>query len=479
MKNITVLSLLKSLNKDEMNEFKDFIHSPFFNKSKNLVSLFAILKIYASNESSDLTKEELFTRLYPGKKFNYGIMNNLLYELNKLGEKYLEYKRMSKFKIDRQIYAMSEMFSRGLTIALERNIRETEKLMESESKNDGYFYDKLNFDTLKNNYFIRYNAKKENLDFAKSSNEWLISYFLIKFFRINYNNLIQKYNFEIFDNVDFIESLLNYVNTNKFEYEPVIRIYYNMFMTLYRSADERYFYEQSVLLRKSAEMLSRTELFNIYITQCNYCQKKIREGNTKYRQLLFDIYKEMLQIGLTNYEGSTFIPLRLFRNIVQASLDVKEFDWVQKFIKLYSDKLEPEGSGNEIILSKSKIYFAKGEYRNSLGELSKVKFDSVIDKPVFYIMQCKANFETGDIDSIENNIDTFRHFIRYDKLLSAEIKKTLEHFISAVVILTKLKWKDYKDSALKLEKLEKNLSDEGTIEKEWFLEKINSIKKSK
>lgn len=477
MKNITVLSLLKSLNKDEINEFKDFIHSPFFNKNKNLISLYGILKNYVSNDSLNLTKEEIFTKLYPGKKYNYGIMNNLLYELNKLGEKYLEYKRMSKFKIDRQIYAMSEMFSRGLTIALERNIRETEKLMEKESKNDGYFYDRLNFDTLKNNYFIRYNAKKENLDFAKSSNEWLISYFLIKFFRINYNNLIQKYNFEIFENVDFIESLIKYVNTNKFEFEPVIRIYYNMFMTIYKSSDESYYKEQSDLIKQSADMLSRTELFNIYITQCNYCQKKIREGIIRYRQILFENYKKMLEAELYNYEGNTFIPQRLFRNIVQAALDVKNFDWVKKFISDYSERLEPAGRENEIILSNSKTFFAKEDYRNSMAELAKVKFDSVIDKPVFYIMQCKANFEIGDIDSIENSIDSFRHFIRYDKLLSAEIKKSLESFISAIVLLTRMKWKDTKNKTQKLDKLRKNLSAEETIEKEWLLEKINNFNK--
>jgi hypothetical protein len=477
MENSTLLSLLKSLNDDEFNEFEDFIKSPFFNKNRRILDLFGILKRHYPHfeDKAIISKESVFDKLYPDKKYNYGVMNNLVYELNKLGEKFLEYKRYSKFKVDRQIYVMSELFNRGLRLSLERNIRTTEKILDEQSKNDGYFYDRLNFDTLKNNYFVRYESKTEKFNFAEHSNQWLISYFLIKFFRINYNNLIQKYNFDVFGDIDFIEELLEFVRKNKFAFEPVIEIYYNMFMTQFRSEERIYYTKLWQLVRKNSGLLSNTEIFNLYICLCNYCLKKITTGDKSYNDDLFALYCEMLKMGLFNYEDKGYIAPRLFRNIVQASVNKKEFKWALKFINDYSIRLEPAVRENEMRLSMAYYYLSNKDYTNSLAELSKVRFEALIDKPHFYLMQCKLNYELENLDALENNIDSFRHFISYDKFISKEIKQLFSGFIRIIVSLVKFKLKDHADKSFRIQKLKEKLHSENIIEKDWLLEKIDCI----
>ena len=82
--------VIKALSPAELKSFELFVESPYYNSNKAVVKLFKLLRMYLQKKSGKpLQEEDLFKQIYPGKKYNYGIMKNLLSELFRLCEKFL------------------------------------------------------------------------------------------------------------------------------------------------------------------------------------------------------------------------------------------------------------------------------------------------------------------------------------------------------------------------------------------------------
>ena len=91
MKNSTLIEILRTFSKDEMARFDDFTASPYHNKKSNVTKLYRSLKKFAPDFPPEkIAKEEIWKLVFPGKEYNYGIMKNLIYDLNKLAVKFLE-----------------------------------------------------------------------------------------------------------------------------------------------------------------------------------------------------------------------------------------------------------------------------------------------------------------------------------------------------------------------------------------------------
>src|SRR5688572_27679534 len=84
------INLLKTFSGDEFREFGLFLDSPFHNKDKILTALYNILKnFHPCFDSSRLTKEKVFAKLYPGKKYNDARIRNLFSDLLKCAQDFL------------------------------------------------------------------------------------------------------------------------------------------------------------------------------------------------------------------------------------------------------------------------------------------------------------------------------------------------------------------------------------------------------
>lgn len=85
MQKSTVIEILRTFTQDELKEFEDFVSSPYFNKNKSINKLYDVVRKYHPDfKSDDIKKENLWKRIYPGKKYNYGTMKNLIFDLNRL-----------------------------------------------------------------------------------------------------------------------------------------------------------------------------------------------------------------------------------------------------------------------------------------------------------------------------------------------------------------------------------------------------------
>ena len=90
MNNSKLIRLLKLIEPEEIKDFTKFLKSPFFNSNKQCLSLYSYLSIHhPSFNSPKLAKEKVFKKLFPGRKYNYNILSNLMSQLTALTEEYL------------------------------------------------------------------------------------------------------------------------------------------------------------------------------------------------------------------------------------------------------------------------------------------------------------------------------------------------------------------------------------------------------
>ena len=90
-----LFAVLAVLSKEEVKDFDTFINSPIFNSNKNVCKTVGYLKkIHPTFMGKNAEPEKVYTVLFPGKKFNEQILNNLYTEINKLLKRYFALKEL-------------------------------------------------------------------------------------------------------------------------------------------------------------------------------------------------------------------------------------------------------------------------------------------------------------------------------------------------------------------------------------------------
>jgi hypothetical protein len=455
-------------------QFEHFVNSPYFNKKTAVVSLFNYLKDFYPkfDNTKKLERESLYRILYPGKPYNYGVIKNIIYEFTLLGEKFLEFTCCNKNKPELYRNLLNELINRDLKKSFKKNLKNAELLLHKERKGDIYFRNKMDIELLKFNFHIKKEVRTEKLDFDFNAGRLLISYFLIKFFKINYNNLVTQNNFGKPGYIHFLDEVLNYFRKTP-EIDPVILLYYNKFMLLY-TEDETYYRKFKQLVREQMKNLNRKELFNTYINLLNYCFGKIASGEWSYYKELFEIYNEMLSNKIYTSAENDYFDAVLFRLAAETGVKLKKFDWSKRFIKQYSEKLHPKLKLNEINIAFANYFFMKKNYDETQNLLAQTNINTVYDKIYIYIIQSMLYYETKQFESLISEIDAIRHFIINDKILSIENRNSFQKYLKYLNQLVKLNTNEQADKGLSINKLKKSLiSEKGILEKHWLLEKIS------
>ena len=76
MKNSQIIKLLRTFDPKEIRRFSEFISSPYFNKNKNVIKLYEVIrKAYPDFEQEKFTKENVFSKIFPGKKYIMTILS--------------------------------------------------------------------------------------------------------------------------------------------------------------------------------------------------------------------------------------------------------------------------------------------------------------------------------------------------------------------------------------------------------------------
>jgi len=113
MINYKAIDILRTFTKEDLKRFKDFLRSPFFNKSGKLAKFYdSLIVFYPEFNSKFLKEEKLLKRVNPDLPFNKSTMLNLFSDLAKAAEKYFIQLGIQKNETESLDFLRDELFKR-------------------------------------------------------------------------------------------------------------------------------------------------------------------------------------------------------------------------------------------------------------------------------------------------------------------------------------------------------------------------------
>ena len=476
MKNSQLIKLLKTLSPKEIKRFNEFISSPYFNKNKNVIKLFGVIrKAYPDFKQEKIARENVFFKISPGKKYNGNTLRVLIHLLYENARKFLAYSPIEKDIITYKQELVSELFKREL---YNESIKEIDKTISEIEKTDirdqNYFLYKYSFEDYKLHCLRKMKQEKYEKYITKSSIETPFKNLTYSFFlnllsyysmALNHNKI---YKIDI-DTVHF-EKLFSCFDYKLFNDSPLIQIHYNIIMIV-KTNDEKYFYRVKNLVQKLEKSLDPVGLHSAYINMQNFCLGKITAGEKRFRRELFEIMKLNLEKKIHKYEPH--MHQNFYKNVLRTAAELKEFEWANDFIESYKNELHPDIKEAVYFYCKAFLEAEKNNLEKSLDYLSTSKTDDILLKTDLKLLQARIYYELNCYDVLSSAIDSIRHFLKGNKFIPENKKIRFTTFIN---FLSSLNNTQLKKDVYKILELKENISKSENLQwKDWFIKKIEEL----
>ncbi|HMS35399.1 MAG TPA: hypothetical protein PKC91_15060 [Ignavibacteria bacterium] len=477
----SLLEILRTFSKEELMKFEDFILSPYFNKIKNVNKLFLHINKYAPEFSNEnLGKEKVWRNLFPGKDYNYGIMKNLIHELNKLSIKFIEMENYNQLKYESNVNVIQQFKSRGLLNLFDKKIRESKDQLEnSVSDSDSFYYNYILELFEIHVLSLRHDIKEvRNYDF-NLYNMNLIRYFYTMFFDTN----------SIFCQISFLYNK----PLDREKIDPVVRSYelspyrnfivdsqYYAFKIVYDPFCDENYYKLKELFYDHFDKYSARDKYMFAIALLNFCKNNSYTGNSFYIKERYQYNKLIADKELFFFDNIVFIDRYLFMSIVIAGCTAGEFEWCGKFIKKYEKNLEEKNREQTMNFAYTHLNFKSKNYEKALSYLSNCSNAAGMDKINIKVYEFFLYYELGYHEELINLADTSRHFVKHDKTISGEGKRLFSNFVNIIRRLSEYRYglKNNSKHKYEIEDIKNFISKNQISNKYWLNQKISELEES-
>lgn len=492
-----LIELLKSFTNKDLMWFSKFLNSPFFNNRKRIIKLYKVLRRYHPEfEHKNFTKENLYKAVFGKSKYNDSTFRNLMSDLLKLALQYLKQEGMEKKESESSFFIADELMRKGAFQLFKNTMISNAKILDSKKTFDADFF--LNkYRTITESFYINLLTRKViKKPFAVSETEKMINgiahiltFFILESIKHNDNLLKYSNTYNIKKNTEIVsefleifnfEKLISYIRKHSTVSIPIVEIYYNLIKTFAFFENEKYYQEYKNILTRYANLLGKTDVNFLYARLIDYCVMKKNAGVNCSFDIdleIFNMYQIYIGKGYYITDSSKYLPFDIYRNVLLNCIIVKNLTYMEEFIKKYSKYLLPEHVHSIVNYSNALLYFEKGIFSNALTCINRIKFDQFVYKIDMKNLQLKINYELGHFESAISNIDTFKHFLNNNVLISESRKILHNNFLTYISKLINFRTGSQKiHLSFVAEKIEKskNIFDKG-----WLLDKVNEQLKKK
>ncbi len=431
MINSTAIEIIKTFSKEDFKSFEDLAESPYFNKNTNLVKLVKYLKKVSPDFKDELmSKEFVWNAIFPGRKFSYGVMKNLIYELNKLAEKYLVLEDKESEKFSEGYKLLRQLKQRALNGQFEKKMKIFKQLVSKSKLKLGTSYNSYLFEDLEQVFFQRLHPNKDRIFTTKNSNKYLLSFFFSTFFYSNYNFLITS---KIYSNLSpeykLIEQVIDFFENTGTEQDVISKIYfYAIYITVHPDSEDK-FYELKKLFRENVNILERRTSYNLGAIIFSYCKAHINKNEIKFLKEQFDLIDFILKNKVYTISEKDYFDPNLYVMIIEISLKLNKLNWCEKFIHSFKDRLNPVNKENYKTLGEIFILRHKKDFNSAFVLLSEFIPRNIQEKIYMKKIELKMYYETGDFDRVLSLVKSNKEFVSFDKTLSEFMSNAFSNFL--------------------------------------------------
>ncbi|HMQ70519.1 MAG TPA: hypothetical protein PKC58_16200 [Ignavibacteria bacterium] len=466
--NNKAIEILKTFSAEEVKRFDDFLCSPFYNKSKKLISFYRILmKYYPSFDSAKLDEKSLSAKVSPDLEFNKMTINRLFFDLHHCAEEFLMILNFRESYYESQDYLRDEFFKRRLYKFVDDNIKQVKSRLDTNADICAEYYinmfhlhtDIKNLKKITVPHSNEYNLKSQ-LD-SLSERAKNISYLFATEMVRTYENFLtfdKAYNIKkeseflnsVFEKINF-EDLLKLLidNSGGTRNESYLICFLRMLNAFSNIENDKFYSEYKNTLILNMKDLSVYDKRFHTGRLIRYCMIRREKGDqySKYNFELFNVYEYILNNEIYKTGIMQDFPPEFFRSIIFHSLRLKKYKWTIEFIKKYTKQLKPSRKKNMYHYSMALYYFFRKMYKDSLSNLNKIIFDDFFYKLDYRNMMLIIYFEMEQYESALSLIDSYNHFLAKDSTLSLSIRKRQKRFINLMNNLVQFKTTSKKTSS--------------------------------
>lgn len=474
MENSKLIELLRKMQPKQLKKIRALATSPFFNNDEDLVKLLdALLQFAPDFDLQHIDKKQLYKLAFSKAKYDEKKFGYLLSDILWVVEQYLIETRFAEQKALQHFYLLQEYTE----LELEKHYRGT--LSEARNKQQKYpyrdadfFYNEFLLDAVENAYFDKLRTHRFDISLQHAVDNLDIYFLTLKL----------KYSCEIYNRsnvvatdyeIRLLDEILVYLKSHTFEHAPAIQVYYKVLMTLKEPQEAAHFAELKKLLAKHTNQFPPKEARDMYAYAQNYCIKQVNGGNMKYLKDLFQLYKMTLETEIIFLDK--YLSPWSYKNITSVALRLQEYDWAEKFVEDYKERVEPPFRNNAYAYNMASIYFDNKKFDKALELLRHVDFNDLYYSLDSKAMMLRIYYELKEKKSLSSLLDSFRVYLKRNKQVSEYQRTIYLNLVKYVREASRIP-KQEKYRAVKLkETIEKN---KNTAYLNWLLEKIDDIVRS-
>ncbi len=483
--------VIKTFSPAELKSFELFIESPYYNTNKAVIKLFELIRKHIQKAAAKpLLEEELFTKIYPAKKYNYGIMKNLLSELFRLCEKFLAvhpHEEDPNIEFEESLRKLKNLNYRSLDKLFLAEYKRVEGRMEYSVLSTDYYRNKFRLVEAMYKFYTRrskYTGAADTLYPMSIYNMCdIISMFKQDVAGMEYLenqlNTVPPVNVTeaFYRNFDF-EKFLKDIKGLDAEHYDYINLQLRL-MKLYNERDNVDNYnELKEFIFGSIKKFSNAEKWFLSSALFGFVLNRYILSSSKELLLeMGEIRKTQLANVKFNTEGLAPLQAGVFRNIIEIFVILGDIDFALEVIEKHLRDIEENKRKSSFSYAMAIIEESRGNNEAVLKLIRDVEFTDYQAKYSAKMVAIVAFYNLGYIEEGLSAIDSMKHFVKDTNEFTGAVKMNLAARVATLERLYKIKANPEKYSLADIIQLEETAVNYLAARKEWFLGKTAELKK--
>ncbi len=468
MLNSKLAAFLRTFTRYDAAQFRKYLASPFFNEREELVRLYDSWE----KDGMDMEKEVFWQRLYPGSSYDDVRFRRLCSDLLRLAMDFTAYNQYASNPATGQVFLLHALASTDLEKHFDGVMRQAELLQEKAGHRDADFhYLSYMLHRRRHEHLEHISPKTAAFEPIEQADFHLDCYYFAKKLEhyadmLGYSKMVSE-TAAVNVHPEFLGNLENSIFLN----EPAVKAWYLVARMMLHPEETPFFQEMKTLLETQAGSFKHKELQTLFIHAMNYCiDTKINHGREDYYAELFALYHIALAREII-FDNGLLNPHH-YKNIITVALHIRELAWAEAFIQDYTHRLPKANQENALNYNLAHVYFYQKRYDLVIELLREVEYQSIAYALGSRMLLLRTYYEQGEDQALDSLIDSYRIFLRRNRLISKEVKQqylNMLRFTRKLVLLSPFDKKGIEKTRLEIENC-KSL----TL-KQWLLEKVGGM----
>ena len=454
-----LLQIIKSLDKRDMRELHKVVRSPYFNQRDDVVLLFDWIDKSLNSKLPDLSKEKVFSEIFPDKKYSDVLMRQMMSYLYKIIQKYLITEGVIQNDMESQLYLTHALRQRNADKIIEKQLNDSLDIIDNQGfKNAKYHYLKYKIHTENYEYL---NSKKRNaVDSLQEQSDGLDFFYISESLRqaciMSAQQTISK---QIYSQ-PLLSAIIDRVNQLS-NFPISISAYFHALKTLTESDNSKHFHSLKEIIVENGFSFPEKERRDLYIIATNYCIRRLNQGEKPFGFEALELYRARMDNNVLLENG--VLPPYTYNNILMLAIKSEEYEWAERFLQDFKQYLPEKERENIYQYNLALFYFRTGKYAEAMTLLQKVNLHDVLYNLDARRLLARIYFELDEINALHSLIesskvylhrqkgigyhhDMYANYFRFlDKMMKIDLKKAdvrtiLRGEVEATQLLAEREW---------------------------------------